>query len=78
MSLNIIWFGNSVRERSESDENLENPASTMSLIKLAYLAFRMNILSLVKIMDVAWAEMKLTVYTASDNRYIQRYLHVIL
>lgn len=64
MSLNIIWFGNSVRERSESDENLENPASTMSLMKLAYLAFRMNILGLVKIMDVACAEMKLSVYTA--------------
>ena len=64
MSLNIIWFGNSVRERLESDEHLENPASTMSLMKLAYLAFRMDILGLVKIMDVACAEMKLSVYTA--------------
>ena len=64
MSLNIIWFCNSVREWSKSDENLENPASTMSLMKLAYLAFRMNILDLVKIMDVACAEMKLSVYTA--------------
>ena len=64
MSLNIIWFGNSVREWSKSDENLENPASTMSLMKLACLAFRMNILGLVKIMDVACAEMKLSVYTA--------------
>ena len=64
MSLNIIWFGNSVCERSESDEILENPASIMSLMKLAYLAFRMNMLGLVKIMYVACAEMKLSVYTA--------------
>ena len=64
MSLNIIWFGNSVREWSKSDEILENPASIMSLMKLAYLAFRMNMLGLVKIMYVACAEMKLSVYTA--------------